>query len=193
MPYSQAHKDETRRSILTVAARLFRRHGYDGVGIDKIMAEAGLTRGGFYNHFRSKQALFKELFGNEHDYIARLSARTGANPTELNHQARGVAADYLHPEHRAAVFAGCSLTALATDSARSDASTQKRYAKALEMLKAEFQRDGSSEQSALQAIVASVGGLLLASACAADTELSAKVSDAASALAAQCLDPNAGR
>ncbi|HSQ20067.1 MAG TPA: helix-turn-helix domain-containing protein [Blastocatellia bacterium] len=46
--------------ILEAAARLFRKSGYDGVGVDAIMSEAGLTAGGFYAHFSSKEALFAE-------------------------------------------------------------------------------------------------------------------------------------
>ena len=54
MRYSAEHKQRTRERILTQAARLFRRDGYQGVGIDSIMTGARLTRGGFYGHFRSK-------------------------------------------------------------------------------------------------------------------------------------------
>ena len=58
MPYSADHKHRTRARIVESARILFNRHGYESVSIDMVMAEAGLTRGGFYNHFKSKEELF---------------------------------------------------------------------------------------------------------------------------------------
>jgi Bacterial regulatory proteins, tetR family len=60
MPYSAQHKQETRNRILRSARRLFNRKGFAEVTIDEIMAEAGLTRGGFYKHFTSKDDLYSE-------------------------------------------------------------------------------------------------------------------------------------
>lgn len=57
---AQARKEETRRRILDAAARLFLDKGVEGVGVDEIMREAGLTHGGFYVHFPSKEALVAE-------------------------------------------------------------------------------------------------------------------------------------
>jgi TetR/AcrR family transcriptional repressor of nem operon len=57
MRYSGTHKEETRKRILSVASRQVRARGPDGVSIPEIMAEAGLTHGGFYAHFKSKDAL----------------------------------------------------------------------------------------------------------------------------------------
>ncbi len=51
MPYAATHKAETRARIVQSARRLFNRHGFTEVSIDEIMSAAGLTRGGFYNHF----------------------------------------------------------------------------------------------------------------------------------------------
>ena len=58
MPYSLAHKARTRERILEAARRAFSRLGYDAVRIEDVMDGAGLTRGGFYNHFKSKAELF---------------------------------------------------------------------------------------------------------------------------------------
>ena len=60
MPYSAQHKQETRNRILRSARRLFNRRGFAEVTINEIMAEAGLTRGGFYKHFTSKDDLYSE-------------------------------------------------------------------------------------------------------------------------------------
>ena len=58
MPYTREHKEKTRAKIVDAARRLFNRHGFAGVSIDDIMGEAGLTRGGFYNHFGTKEELY---------------------------------------------------------------------------------------------------------------------------------------
>jgi len=60
MPYTPDHKRETRRKILESARRLFNKNGFSDVSIDEIMTSAGLTRGGFYRHFRDKDELYAE-------------------------------------------------------------------------------------------------------------------------------------
>ena len=54
MPYSADHRDLTKQKIVRSARRLFNSHGFDAVSIDDVMADAGLTRGGFYSYFESK-------------------------------------------------------------------------------------------------------------------------------------------
>src|ERR1700677_2038779 len=60
-PKGEGRRAETRERILTAAGHLFREHGIDGVGVDAVMKEAGLTHGGFYLHFPSKEALAAEV------------------------------------------------------------------------------------------------------------------------------------
>src|SRR5882724_458040 len=60
MRVSREKAAENREKIVDVAARLFREHGFDGVGVDTIMKQAGLTHGGFYGHFGSKDDLAAE-------------------------------------------------------------------------------------------------------------------------------------
>src|SRR5215510_4259811 len=60
MPYSPKHKQDTRERILESARRLFNRKGFSEVSIGEIMTQAGLTHGGFYRHFRSKEELYAE-------------------------------------------------------------------------------------------------------------------------------------
>ena len=57
MRYAAGQKEQTRKKIVETAGRIFRRNGYHASGVDKVMEEAGLTSGGFYSHFSSKQAL----------------------------------------------------------------------------------------------------------------------------------------
>ncbi len=58
MPYSPSHKPKTRIRIVNAASALFKKHGFENVTIDQVMAAAGLTRGGFYAHFKNKEDLF---------------------------------------------------------------------------------------------------------------------------------------
>jgi TetR/AcrR family transcriptional repressor of nem operon len=63
MPYPAGHREHVRRKIVESARRLFNRNGFDGVSVDSIMAQTGLTRGGFYSYFDSKSDLYAEVLG----------------------------------------------------------------------------------------------------------------------------------
>ena len=101
MPYSAAHKQNTRARIVECARILFNRHGYDNVTIDMVMADAKLTRGGFYNHFKNKEELFAAavssfLMGRG----AQWRAEQGIDPRRPTRQAaRQMLAGYLSKEH----------------------------------------------------------------------------------------------
>ncbi len=82
MRYAPEHKARTRERILREAGRLFRRHGYQGVGIDRIMTRARLTRGGFYGHFPSKAALFAAVVDQGTDFVRRLREARGRGTAE---------------------------------------------------------------------------------------------------------------
>jgi len=60
MPYTQKHKDKTRKKILQSAFQLFTAKGFDGVTVNELMENCGLTRGAFYAHFSGKAALYNE-------------------------------------------------------------------------------------------------------------------------------------
>src|SRR5277367_6241127 len=101
---------ETRQRILTAAGDLFREHGVDGVGVDAVMERAGLTHGGFYLHFASKEALAAEVSqslleqaASRWDEISRTSAREAALERIVRH--------YLDPV-RVASARCCPLTTL---------------------------------------------------------------------------------
>ena len=63
MPYPEGHRSEVKKKIVASARKLFNRHGFDRVSLDAIMADAGLTRGGFYSYFESKSELYAEVLG----------------------------------------------------------------------------------------------------------------------------------
>jgi TetR/AcrR family transcriptional regulator, transcriptional repressor for nem operon len=110
-------KAETRRRILDAAGALFRRYGIDGAGVDAIMHEAGLTHGGFYAHFDSKEALAAEVAAVE---LARSAAKwyeisSGPDPAAALDRIVG---PYLDPAHVAVMARGCALPALGPELAR---------------------------------------------------------------------------
>jgi TetR/AcrR family transcriptional regulator, transcriptional repressor for nem operon len=117
MRYGPEHRKGTRRRILAAAARKFREGGFAGVGVDAVMAEAGLTAGGFYSHFMSKGALLAETLwagpGHPSERLtAGLDGMTGASFL------REVVRRYRRRSHRDDVGGGCALPTLAAEVAR---------------------------------------------------------------------------
>src|SRR5689334_24555583 len=110
MPPSQGHSARVRAEIFQHAARLFRLRGYAGTNIDDIMLAAGLTRGAFYAHFRSKDDLFAEVIGAGHGLLARMRAGDG--------KVRDVLDGYHAKDGFTATLRDCTLAALAGDMAR---------------------------------------------------------------------------
>ena len=88
MRYTPDHKEKTRARILESAATVFRRQGYHATGVDKVMEEAGLTAGGFYAHFPSKDALLAEAL--EH-YAAKASGKLDRRAGRSSRAANGSA------------------------------------------------------------------------------------------------------
>ena len=166
MRYAPEHKQETKNRIVTVAGRLFRKHGYEGVGIDRIMADAKLTRGGFYGYFKSKKDLFRHVVDAEHDFNTRMAARDGSTKVDLAAQAAEIVSGYLDIKNRQAVGQGCTMAALSVDVARSDTKTKKAYTNFIEDLTAQFNRslneDDPKDPRGLLCIAICVGGLTIA-------------------------------
>jgi AcrR family transcriptional regulator len=158
MRYDDEHKPRTRQRILEQAAALFRREGYRGVGIDRIMAAAGLTRGGFYAHFPSKANLFAEVLRQEPDFARRLRAAPDAGE---------VIAGYLDPANREKIAKGCSLATLTNEVPRRDRAARRAYAEHVEEVVAAFEQHvpeaaPDRRARALEALTLCVGGISLA-------------------------------
>ena len=75
MSQKSIQKLESKERILNVASRLFKKHGYAATGIDLIMAEAGLTAGGFYAHFKSKTDLLEQAIEHSLKHSRQLLTR----------------------------------------------------------------------------------------------------------------------
>jgi len=135
MRYDSAHKLETRARVLKEAAREIRAKGPAGIAVAGIMARAGLTHGGFYAHFASKDALVAEAIGTMFE-----DARGRFDRSQAEHEpgaALGAYVDfYLSREHRDARDRGCPLPALSSDLARMEPASRERFGKGVATLTA---------------------------------------------------------
>lgn len=114
MRYPDSHKEETRKRVVKAAAAAVRARGPDGVGVAEIMKEAGLTHGGFYAHFPSKEALVAAAVAEAFDQGRRRFGRLTGDLTGL--EAFGAFVDsYVSMEHRAAPERGCPVATIASD------------------------------------------------------------------------------
>ncbi|RQZ63001.1 TetR family transcriptional regulator [Burkholderia cepacia] len=109
MGVSRQQAAENRSAIVAAAERLFRVRGVDAVGLTELMKEAGFTQGGFYNHFKSKDALVAEVMEK-----AMQDRADSPNAGSLDAQV----ASYLSAAHRDNVEAGCPLSGFAGDAPR---------------------------------------------------------------------------
>ena len=158
---TREQKAETRERIVEAAGRLFRRHGIDAVGVDAVMHAAGLTHGGFYGHFPSKEALVAEVAAAS---LARSAARwERISAEEPPEQALGRIVDaYLDPAHVANAEGGCVLTTLGPDMARR-AEARPAIAASVRAMAAALERCGAGgEREALAALSTMVGAVVLA-------------------------------
>lgn len=124
--YAEGHKQETRNRVLKAASAAVRAKGPDGLAVAEVMAEAGLTHGGFYAHFPNKQALIVAAVGEAFDESRRRFARL----TEGLDREAAVAAfvdAYVSMAHRGRVANGCPVTALASELPRQPAAVREAF------------------------------------------------------------------
>lgn len=168
MPYPAEHKQRTRGRIVESARRLFNRYGFEQVSIDQIMSGAGLTRGGFYHHFQSKDQL----------YAAAVSSFVTCNPFAVKaSQARTPIRDprrlarmlvdlYLSDEVLDNVDLHCPLYALPCDVARAGLSPQQAYTDLISGMAEVFRQAlagvRDAERRAHTIVSLCVGGMVLA-------------------------------
>ena len=176
MKVSKAQAAQNRQDILDAAARLYREHGLTGVGVAEVTRGAGLTHGGLYRHFESKDALVREACARAFDWsIAPLDGMEG---TEGNGGLAARVQSYLSPQHRDSPGNGCPAAALAVDVARAGGDLSAVFAEGVERNITRFARviGGLAEDAApgaelraqaMATLSAMVGALVLARATAA--------------------------
>jgi TetR/AcrR family transcriptional regulator, transcriptional repressor for nem operon len=131
MRYGADHKSKTHQRIVKTASRQFRAQGLSGPGLARVMRASGLTVGGFYKHFRTRDDLVAEAVAESlRDLRERMLA--AAKQAPLGQAWRQIIRNYLSIEHCEHPEVGCPIAALAPEIARSKPSVKKRIA---EMLK----------------------------------------------------------
>jgi TetR/AcrR family transcriptional regulator, transcriptional repressor for nem operon len=164
-----AAKEASHERIVSAAARAIRRSGFDGTGVAEIMKEAGLTHGGFYAHFPSREAMLAAAANRACSESAAAAARAAASMPPRQAMETMLRA-YLSPEHLAQVETGCPLVALGSETPRQAPEVRRvttRHIKEMVDLFARQSPDwgqpGAHEQ-ALVTIATMVGTVLLARA-----------------------------
>lgn len=137
MRYEPEHKTQTRDRIVRNAARKLRAEGLSGPGVASVMKASGLTVGGFYKHFRSKDELLAEAIAMGFSEFSK-KAHSLLKDVPREQWWREVVRWYLSPEHCDHPDTGCPVATLAPDIARSKLSLRKRIAGQLEQLAAQW-------------------------------------------------------
>ena len=179
MRYSREHKQETHERIVRKASVRLREKGAHGIGVADLMKEAGLTHGGFYAHFDSREALVIEAFAFAMDRSME-HWRKIADQTAPEKRLAQMAESYLTPLHRDDPGHGCSIPALGAEIARESPKTRKAFAAKLdEMIEmmadqiAGVPRKAARKQAL--ATLATMAGTLLLARIAGSGELSDEV------------------
>jgi TetR/AcrR family transcriptional repressor of nem operon len=167
MRYSREHKLETHARIVKKASVRLREKGAHGIGVADLMKEAGLTHGGFYAHFDSREALVIEAFAYAMDRSTE-RWRKLAEQTPAEQRLAAIVASYLTPVHRDDPGHGCAVPTLGAEIAREGPKTRRAFAAKLdEMIDmlAEQIPDVSPDaarKQAMAAIATMMGALVLA-------------------------------
>src|SRR6478609_3441992 len=133
MRYSKEHKQETHARIVKKASVRLREKGAHGIGVADLMKEAGLTHGGFYAHFDSREALVMEAFAYAMDRSTE-RWRKLAEQTPPDKRLATIVNAYLTPVHRDDPGHGCAVPALGAEIARETPKTRKAFAAKLEQM-----------------------------------------------------------
>jgi TetR/AcrR family transcriptional repressor of nem operon len=174
MRKSRQEAAQTRKRIVTAASEEFRKNGVVATGLNDLMNAAGLTHGGFYKHFASKDQLVAEACAEavKTAILERLAAAASKGP--------GAAAAYLSIDHRDNPATGCPLSAIGSELARSDEKTRAAatagFLKLIEIMAAQYGKlpHATARRRALVAVSTMIGALTL-SRIVTDPEMSVEI------------------
>jgi TetR/AcrR family transcriptional regulator, transcriptional repressor for nem operon len=133
MRYSKEHKRETHARIVRKASVRLRERGAHGIGVADLMKDAGLTHGGFYAHFDSREALVIEAFAYAMDRSTDIWRKV-AEQTPADKRLATIVRSYLTPVHRDDPGHGCAVPTLGAEIARESPKTRKAFAAKLEQM-----------------------------------------------------------
>ena len=186
MRYTVDHKQRTHARIVETASRLFKQGGYGGIGVDSVMKAAGLTPGGFYAHFPSKEVLLAETLPLALRRMRNWLLR-GLEKEQGLSWLRKVVHRYLSRTHRDAVGEGCPMPALTPEVGRAGDLARETFETHLRDLVTELEARmpttlGPPRDRALATVALFVGGVMLARAVK-DRKLSGRILRACRVLA----------
>jgi TetR/AcrR family transcriptional repressor of nem operon len=182
MRVSRKQAAENRETVINVASRLFREHGFDGIGLKDLMQGAGLTQGAFYKQFASKEDLVAQASRRAlASAVNRLSATAAANPDDPLGAAIAL---FLSPEHREERMDGCPVVELGADAARQGADVKASFEAGireyLELLgRWVGEVDGEEPSGKAMAILSTMVGAVVLSRAVNDEQLSRQFLQAA--------------
>jgi TetR/AcrR family transcriptional repressor of nem operon len=153
--------EQNRHLIVETASRMFRLHGMENASVADIMKESGFTHGGFYNHFKSKDALAAEAIASAFAGTASNLSQKLASGEHPQEPLSSFIAQYLSPTHRDTKSGGCPAPALSGDAARNGKIVQTAFVKGIKTyLDTIAAHMGGDEQEARQQAIALFSGLV---------------------------------
>jgi TetR/AcrR family transcriptional repressor of nem operon len=182
MRVSRIQAAENRQTVINAASRLFRQHGFDGIGLKDLMKGAGLTQGAFYKQFASKEDLAAQASRRAMaSAFNRLSAAAAANPDDPLGAAIAL---YLSTEHREERMDGCPVAALGSDAARQGPEVKASFEAGIKEYLEMFGRllgeaEGEEPSGKVMAILSTMVGAVLLSRAVNDERLAKRFLQAA--------------
>jgi TetR/AcrR family transcriptional repressor of nem operon len=166
VPWTSEHKEETRRRIVDSAAKAFRAYGLSGISLADIMREVGLTHGGFYAHFKSKEDLVATTLAELHDVrMARFEEVAKETPDAALARAANF---YLSSRHREHPETGCAIATLGSELARTEGAARSQISTNISAWLDRFAEtapgkiEAERRRQARGVFAAMIGGLILA-------------------------------
>ncbi|MFB9126795.1 TetR family transcriptional regulator [Paraburkholderia dipogonis] len=167
MRKSRVETAETRRRIVDVAARKFQLNGINATGLADVMSEAGLTHGGFYRHFESKDQLVAEACATAATNIVA-TLEEAASESDVEDGFRAIVERYVSTGHRDNVSGGCPLAGMGSELSHGDENTRAAASQGFRELvevvakRLDPQRSESTESKAVFAVTAMIGAITMA-------------------------------
>jgi TetR/AcrR family transcriptional repressor of nem operon len=174
MRYSENHKQETRNRVLKAAAAAVRAKGPDGVGVAEIMAEAGLTHGGFYAHFPNKEALVAAAITEAFAQSRRRFGRMTEGMTDAQALAAFVDA-YVSNEHRTNPQRGCPIATISSDLPRQGPAVRAAFDAGVAGLIARLEAWLGADQALATSVLSEMAGAVTLSRAVSDDDLAQRL------------------
>jgi TetR/AcrR family transcriptional repressor of nem operon len=162
---SQVDKEKHRERIVAIAARMAREKGLDGISIADLMKEAGLTHGGFYRHFSSREALINEAVECA---LGQWINQVVSNPKPTGKRFQAFVDEYLSVAHRNSLGSGCAVAALSGEVWRGGKRTRQAYTRQVKLYLSliegalEGRRRPAARRDSMLALSALIGAVVMA-------------------------------